>query len=102
MARADLLVTLVRAARKRDDALFQRTVEALIAEERANQHHVLADRLEENLRQNGNSPVGAVAVERDVAADVGVLASRPTRTLDELVLPRIVRRACEGLIEEQH
>ena len=50
MARADLLVHLVRAARERDDNELGRTVESLIAEERGKQHHLLAERLEGALR----------------------------------------------------
>lgn len=45
MARSDLLLDLVEAGQRHDFARFQAVVEALIAEERANQHHLLADRL---------------------------------------------------------
>jgi hypothetical protein len=55
MARADLLIDLVRAATRGDHVLFRKTVEALAAEERAKQHHVLADRLAATL-QNGSLP----------------------------------------------
>ena len=45
MARSDLLVNLVRAGARGDPGTFRRTVEAIVAEERAKQHHVLADTL---------------------------------------------------------
>jgi hypothetical protein len=53
MARSDLLITLVRAGVAGDRKLLERAVEALVAEERGKQHHVLADRLEGFLQQNG-------------------------------------------------
>jgi hypothetical protein len=47
VARSDLLVELVRAHSKGDQEHFNRALSALISEERAKQHHVLADRLTE-------------------------------------------------------
>ena len=44
MARADLLLDLVEAERRGDRERFKVLVESVIAEERANQHHLLADR----------------------------------------------------------
>ena len=45
MARADLILNLVRAGVRGDQAQFQKTVEALAADERAKNHGILADRL---------------------------------------------------------
>ena len=53
MARSDLLVSLVRAGVSGDNRELASTAEALIAEERARQHNILADRLEQALRSNG-------------------------------------------------
>ena len=53
MARADLLLDLVRAGAKGDQPLFRKSLEALVAEERAKQHHVLADRLAAHLNAGG-------------------------------------------------
>ena len=41
MARADLLVSLVQASAEGDRGRVQKTTEAIIAEERAKNHHVL-------------------------------------------------------------
>ena len=57
MARADLLVKLIKAAGKRDDAGIRRIAEGIIAEERENKHHILADRLASALRENGETPI---------------------------------------------
>jgi SpoVK/Ycf46/Vps4 family AAA+-type ATPase len=104
MARADLLVALVRAARRGDDALLQRTVEALIAEERGKQHNVLADRLEESLRTNGARGFRSMGPSTSsVAPDIQELLfeREPRRKLSDLILPKVVSDAVSELVEEQ-
>lgn len=100
MARADLLVSLVRSAARGDQARIRKTVEALIAEERAKQHHVLAKRLEESLHTNGSG----YRPEPRTSSLSGeqVLEVIPERKLEDLVLPEIVTKAILELIEEQH
>lgn len=61
MARADLLIDIVRAGAEGNKELFRRALEALITEERSKQHHVLADRLAAHLQLNGHSkPTAAI------------------------------------------
>jgi SpoVK/Ycf46/Vps4 family AAA+-type ATPase len=98
MARGDLLVHLVRAAKERDDDSVRRTVESMVAEERVKQHHLLAERLEEALHA---APALHVAGEPSAAAPVGFSVLVPRRTLGELVLPDVVRQAIGELVEEQ-
>ena len=43
MAQADLPIDIVRTGAQANQELFRRSLEALITEERSNQHHVLAD-----------------------------------------------------------
>lgn len=97
VARADLLVHLVRAARERDDGELRRAVESMIAEERDKQHHLLAERLEEALRAvtppNGDERAGGPAP--------GFAVVTPRFRLGDLVLPEKAREAVEELIEEQ-
>ena len=50
MARSDLLVSLVRASAVGDRSSVASTVEAMVAEERAHSHHILADRLQRALQ----------------------------------------------------
>lgn len=104
MARSDLLLNLVKAGSAGDAPMFQRTVEAIVAEERAKQHNVLAEQLERAVthpKTNGhhNSP----SVPRDglQRARDFVLEVTPRRRLDELVLPDLARLAARQLIEEQ-
>lgn len=102
MARADLLVSLVKAGSQGDQQLLRSTVEAMVAEERAKQHHQLADRLAANLK--ASSPPRATEVIRSFDGGHGGLLYEidPTRSLDSLFLDETVRSACLELVEEQH
>lgn len=100
MARADLLLGLVVAGKKGDSKLFQRTVEAIIAEERSKQHHVLADRLAESLRSATPSKEAPSLMNDGIRNFFYEVL--PNRSLDDLIIPETVREACMELIEEQH
>ncbi len=102
MARADLLLDLVRAGAEGDQELFRRVVEALIAEERAKNHQVLAERLLTYL-DSKSSPGRYRASLAEASVDRAAVASvHPRRSLDSLVIPAIVRQACDELVEEQN
>jgi hypothetical protein len=58
MARANLLIDIVRAGTEGNQEFFRRALEALITEERSKQHHVLADRLGVHLQLNGHQAHG--------------------------------------------
>ena len=45
MTKSDLIVSLVRAGAAGDKSMLRSTVEAMMADERAKSHHILADRL---------------------------------------------------------
>lgn len=77
MARSDLVVDLVDAQRRGDSARFRTLVEAIIAEERSNQHHLVADRLSELITTAGSSDL--------LARDNG---ARPVADLVHEVVPR--------------
>ncbi|MET4451897.1 ATP-binding protein [Bradyrhizobium sp. RT3b] len=106
MARSDLLVALVKAGATGDRQLARTSAEALIADEKAKQHYVLADRLSGALRSNlnGDRPAPSLPHEptsrgpstRDLFVD-----RVPRRTLGDLLLPTVTREVCEALIEEQ-
>jgi SpoVK/Ycf46/Vps4 family AAA+-type ATPase len=98
MARTDLLLSLVRAGSQGDQLAFRRTLEAVVAEERQKQHHVLADRLAEYLKSD--VPSGGT-VAREASGFRGLVDTQPQRRLDDLTLPNVVKRACRDLIEEQ-
>ena len=96
MARGDLLIHLVRAAKERDDPELQRTVESMIAEERNKQHHLLADRLEDAL--HSDAPIGSL--EAAVEPQQGFTVKTPVVNLADLFLSERNRHSIEELIEE--
>ena len=99
MSRSDLVLNLVRAGASGDKGLFKTTVEALAADERAKQHHQLADRLVENLR---SSVSGSEPARMHDGGHGGLLFQiEAQRSLSSLVLSEQVRNICSELLEEQ-
>jgi len=102
MARADLLLDLVRSGARGEKDLFRNSLEALIAEERAKQHHILADRLAAHLNQHNNfkslpAPSGRNGPIRDLFHEITT-----ERQLKDLILPDVVVKACKEIIEEHN
>lgn len=106
MARSDLLVNLIKAGAGADRSVWRKTVEAIIAEERAKQHHVLADRIERELLAN-------VARENDVQRAIGPMGNGgrlsnliyeivPRKSFEDLLLPESAHRTCRDLVEEHN
>ncbi|MYN64015.1 MAG: ATP-binding protein [Acidobacteria bacterium] len=102
MARSDLLVSLVKAGSSGDRARARSVTEAIIAEERAKRHNVLADRLTDALRVNGSSAGAPTFIGPGRPHRQFVIELTPRKGLADLVLTDLVRRTCEELIEEQH
>jgi AAA+ superfamily predicted ATPase len=102
MARSDLLIALVKAGASGDKRGVQVAAEAIIAEERAKQHNVLAERLTKVMRVNGNGTHATTITEtgggrtREFVSEIV-----PRRRLEELVLSETCRRAIGQLVEEQ-
>ncbi|MDF1586680.1 AAA family ATPase [Marinimicrococcus flavescens] len=102
MARSDLLISLVKAGSSGDSRSVRAAAEAIIAEERAKNHNVLADRLTKAMHVNGSGH-HAPAI---LGANAGrqrefLLELTPARRVEDLVLSDLNRRACTELIEEQ-
>ena len=104
VARSDLLVSLVRAGAAGDRKEVATAVEAIIAEERAKQHNILADRLTRALRSNGSGGRVAHPAATESAARVRdyVVEATPRKRIEDLVLSDVCERACRELVEEQH
>lgn len=98
MARSDLLLKLVEAATYGDNRLLRNTLEALVAEERRKQHHVLAEDLAKFLVPNGRPNVMTTEARSDLTGLVHDVA--PQRALGELVLPALVRETLREFTEE--
>ena len=99
MARSDLLLNLARAGSQGDTTLFRRTLEAIIAEERAKSHHILADRLAGHLVDAVPVKTATRALTIDGATDL-FYELEPVRKMVDLVLPVVVSQTCRELIEE--
>jgi AAA+ superfamily predicted ATPase len=102
MAKSDLLLSLVRAGASGDRNMLRTTVEAMMADERAKNHHILADRLGRALQSVPVSTTTSPTVQQHVQSagrDI-VLEVVPRIQLENLVLP--LPAAAEGrqLIEE--
>ena len=103
MARADLILKLVKASRQKDEGQIRKTVEALAADERAKNHNILADRLLAQLQvesphnlkltppSSGSGMVGPLVVE-----------TTPQCGLSDLILAADTEEIIQELVAEQH
>jgi AAA+ superfamily predicted ATPase len=98
MARFDLLISLIKTGKTTSNPRFHQAVEALIAEERAKNHTVLADQLAAAY-SNGNVQSQPMSTSISPIADL-VYETSSDRTLDSIVLPATVTKECRNLIEE--
>ena len=102
MARSDLLIKLVKAGLASDKTLFRKTVEAVVAEERAKQHNVVADRLEQTLEVNEHSPRLFRGEPSLNGASEFLIEVHPRLELPELILAPQVLKEVDELVEEHH
>lgn len=100
MARADILLSLVQSANRNDMVSFRKSVESLIAEERAKKHIILADRLAASITENGNKNNTAIR-SNGYAKDL-VFEIVPQKQFDDLIIEDQTLKICKDLIEEQH
>ncbi|GAB6139654.1 ATP-binding protein [Methylosoma difficile] len=98
MARADLLVSLIRSGSRGDQAAFRKTAEALISEEREKGHGILADRLLNSITDNQPQ---AIIIANKSKSDL-FYERIPQRRLETLLIPQVVYSQVTELIEEQH
>ena len=101
MARSDLLVSLVRAAAAGDRDALRSTTEALAADERAKQHHILADRLQRALSAVPIAPPSlTTSAPNNGAGREAIIEITPRAELAQLMLPLPAREGGRQLIEE--
>lgn len=108
MAKSDFLVSLVKAAVSGDRAKGKTVAEALIADERAKNHHMLAEKLQRiittvEVSVSPPPPLSPItsfsrSFERD-GKDI-VSEINPSIRLEDLILPLPVRKEAEQLLEE--
>ena len=99
MARADILISMVRSASRGDMVSFRKAVESLVAEERAKKHNILAERLALSLNNgvNKNTAVRPNGETGDLIFEVN-----PQKRFDDLIINEQTLKICQELIEEQN
>lgn len=107
MARADLLLNLIKYALSGNKPMLRKVAEAIVAEERSKNHTILADKLEAELVKNTSdfTPSGNNSVNRvqsDFRAENLLTEIHPQRRMDSLILPKDVVQICEQYIQEQY
>ena len=103
MARSDLLISLVKAGSRGDVKNVHAAAEAIIAEEKAKNHNVLADRLDRALNYSGaNGSNGRLLNNGNARRQEALIELKPDVRIEDLVLSKTNRLSCEEFIEEQH
>ena len=99
MARADILISMVRSASHGDIVSFRKAVESLIAEERTKKHNILAERLALSLNNgvNKNTAVRPNGETGDLVFEIN-----PQKRFDDLIINEQTLKICQELIEEQN
>lgn len=108
MARADLLCELIRAGLRKDDKTFRRATQAICTEERTKQHEILANKIDQLLRENPEQPIpDSRNVNMHTINGINSIPKQlfeekiPEKRLDQLLLPDNVVETCKAIIEEQ-
>ena len=101
MPKADNVVSLIRAFASNDQVALQRVVEAMIADERAKNHHVYADRLNRSLQSIAAKPVITNHQVSNInGGREAILELSPQFRIDNLILTNVAQREAENLVEE--
>lgn len=104
MSRSDLLIQLVQSGGSGDKHLFRKVVEAIIAEEKAKQHNVLAEKLQESLHfmniSNDSKKMMPSAYRSEHGQNL-LFEIKPEIGLEDLVLTNQTQHLIKAFIEEQ-
>ena len=101
MARADILLSIVKSAIGSDSLSLRKAVEALAADERSKNHRILADRLTDllsiqNTQTNKSTPFVQNGT-RDLVYEI-----IPEKRFSDLVLEPDILEICKEVVEEHH
>ena len=103
MARADLITDLVATGMAGDRTKFKKVVDALIAEERAKNHLVLAEKLQDMLRIAFTDTTrlnGTTLLDQKIGSFC--LEQIPEKRLEDLILPPDVVTVIKEVVSEHH
>lgn len=103
MARSDLVISLINAGITGDREKLRSTSEALVAEERAKNHNILADRIERAMSSVPVTPP-SLTTSMQLSGDnkEAILELVPRVRLDQLMLPLPVIESGRQLVEEHN
>lgn len=101
MARADLLASLVRTGIEGNQKLFRSTVEEIVVEERAKQHHIIADRLTSLLNNTRAVAFQSIPTNNSDLQN-SFIEIMPRKGLNDLYLTDEIRHSCEQFANEYH
>jgi SpoVK/Ycf46/Vps4 family AAA+-type ATPase len=104
MARADLLCDIIKYGLSNDSANVRKAAEAICAEERAKQHGVLANKIEDMLKMNNRTITKDIplnSIRNGNIEKTYIIEKTPTKRLEHLILPDNVVDSCREVIEEQ-
>ena len=101
MARADILLSIVKSGLSGDISTLRKAVEVLVAEEREKKHRILADRLFGLL--NGVQPQvhRQTPVTQNGSKDL-IFELNPQKRLSDLILTNETVSICKNIAEEHH
>ena len=105
MARADLMCELIKYGLLNDNINFRKAAEALCAEERAKQHTILANKIQDLLSIEKKQSIernSSVNVVRGGMSESSLFWEKvPQKRMENLILPQTVKDICQGMIDEQ-
>ena len=101
MARADLILDLVRASCLGDEQGVRKSVEALAANERAKSHTILADRLLAQLQVTNGHRSNMVSIPK--LGEIPLMAEKiPHRRIEDLILEPHISDTVREFVTEHH
>lgn len=101
MARADLILDLVRASCLGDKDKVRKSVEALAANERAKSHTILADRLLAQLRVSNGHHSNMVSIPKQ--GEIPLMAEKiPQHQIEDLILDPTISDIVREFVTEHH
>ena len=103
MARADIVLNLLKTGVNGDLTLFKRTAKALMVDEQSKNHFVLAKQIEDILKESeGESTDTPSSVYKQKPLKDALYETIPNRQISDLVLPKLANDQVHELIEEHH
>lgn len=103
MARADLLINLIKYGLSGNKPMFRKVTEAIIAEERNIKHTVLVNKLEAELKKAPPEQMftnGKTFIDNRI--ENYIFEIEPQKTINDLILPDNILHVCQLIAQEQY